>query len=126
MRSVRLKDLEAETVLRIKQRAAGAFEGVNDRAQSIMDEVKKRGDAAIREFTAKLDGVNLDTFEVTPAELEEALKQADPALLDAMRHVIANLTKFHSTHVKLEEEHVYTDEGIELWRVWRPIERVGL
>jgi histidinol dehydrogenase len=126
MRSVRLKDLEAETVQRIKQRAAGAFESVNDRARTIMDEVKARGDAAIREYTAKLDGVNLESFEVTPTELEEALKRADPALLDAMRHVIANLTKFHNTHVKLEEEHVQTAEGIELWRVWRPIERVGL
>jgi histidinol dehydrogenase len=33
---------------------------------------------------------------------------------------------FHSTHVKPEEEHVETEPGVELWRVWRPIERVGL
>jgi histidinol dehydrogenase len=126
MRSVRLKDLEPEDVLRIKQRAAGAFESVSDRAKAIMDEVRKRGDEAVREYTAKLDGVTLENFEVSRAELEQAYNEADPELLDAMRQIIRNLTKFHSTHVKPEEEHVQTEEGIELWRVWRPIERVGL
>lgn len=125
MRSVRLKDLDAETVTRIKQRAAGLSETINERTKAIMDEVRRRGDAAVREFTARFDGVTLEKLEATREELQEAYDQADPALLDAMRHVVRNLTKFHSTHVK-EEEHVTTDEGIELWRVWRPIERVGL
>lgn len=126
MRSVRLKDLEPEALQRIKQRAAGAFESVSDRARGIMNEVRQHGDAAVRDYTANLDKVNLENFEVTQEELDEAFNRADPALLEAMRQVIANVTKFHSTHVKLEEEHVFTHEGIELWRVWRPIERVGL
>ncbi len=126
MRSVRLKDLEPETLQRIKQRASGDFEKVTDQARVIMDDVKRRGDAAVRDYTARLDKVDLTSFEVTPRELQEALEKADPALLAAMGQVIANLTKFHSTHVKKEEEHVFTAPGIELWRIWRPIERVGL
>jgi histidinol dehydrogenase len=80
----------------------------------------------LRNFTAKFDGVELADLEVTQAEFDEALASATPELLTALAQVIANVTKFHKTHVKLEEEHVETVPGIELWRVWRPIERVGL
>jgi len=126
MRPVQLKDLAPQDLARIKQRAAGSLESVSERVRAIMDEVRQHGDMALRELTSRFDGVDLENFEVTPQELQTALAQADPALLTALRQVIANLTKFHDTHVTQEEEHVYTAEGIELWRVWRPIERVGL
>ncbi len=126
MQPVRLNDLNPEDLKRIKQRASGDFTEVSERARAIMQEVKGRGDAALRDFTASFDGVELAALEVTQAEFDEALTSATPELLAALAQVIANVTKFHRTHVKLEEEHVETVPGIELWRVWRPIERVGL
>jgi histidinol dehydrogenase len=126
MRPVRLKDLSQSEIARIKQRAAGESGPVNERTGQIMEAVRARGDAAIRELTLQLDKVDLAAFEVSPAELQEAYQAATPEFLEAMRQAIHNLTTFHQTHVQPEEPHVWTAEGIELWRVWRPIERVGL
>ena len=126
MRPVRLKDLSQPEINHIKQRAAGESGPVNERTGQIMEAVRTRGDAAIRELTLQLDKVELANFEVTPSELQEAYAAADLEFLDAMRQSIRNLTTFHHTHVQPEESHVWTAEGIELWRVWRPIERVGL
>lgn len=126
MRPVRLKDLSQPEINRIIQRAAGESGPVNERTGQIMEAVRTRGDAAIRELTQQLDKVELETFEVTQAELQEAYQAASPEFLDALRQAIHNLTTFHQTHVQAEEQHVWTAEGVELWRVWRPIERVGL
>ncbi len=126
MRPVRLKDLSLSEINRIKQRAAGESGPVNERTGQIMEAVRTRGDEAIRELTLQLDKVDLTEFEVSQAELQEAFQAAAPEFLEAMRQAIRNLITFHRTHVQEEEAHVWTDEGIELWRVWRPIERVGL
>lgn len=126
MRPVRLKDLSLSEINRIKQRAAGESGPVNERTGQIMEAVSTRGDEAIRELTLQLDKVDLTEFEVSQAELQEAFQAAAPEFLEAMRQAIRNLITFHRTHVQEEEAHVWTDEGIELWRVWRPIERVGL
>ncbi len=126
MRPVRLKELSLADLTRIKQRASGNFEKVALRAGQIMEAVREHGDQAVREYTRDLDKVELENFETTPEELKLALAEASPALITAMRQVITNLTTFHRTHVQAEEKHIFTDPGIELWRVWRPIERVGL
>ncbi len=126
MRPVRLKEMSQEDILRIKQRAAGESQPVVERTRAIMEAVRLRGDEAIRELTLDLDKVQMDNFEVSPAELAEARATASPQLIAAMEQVVENLRTFHRTHVRLEEEHVQTVEGVELWRVWRPIERVGL
>jgi len=128
MRWKRLNEVEPEDLARIKRRAAGGFEaeGITERARVIMHEVRQRGDEAVREYTARFDGVQLENFEVSQAEMQAAVQAVAPEFVTAVRQVIANVTKFHATHVQTEEEHVWTEAGIELWRVWRPIERVGI
>ena len=126
MRPVRLSEMSQADIARIKQRAAGENGPVIERTRQIMEAVRTRGDAALHELTAELDKINLDQFEADPAEIHQAYQEASPELIAAMRQVVQNLTTFHKTHVQLEEAHVQTVEGVELWRVWRPIERVGL
>jgi histidinol dehydrogenase len=126
MRPVRLKELSAEDVNRIKQRASGENPEVFARTREIMEAVRLGGDGAVRDFTARFDKVKLDNFEVSSEEINEAYATASPELITAMEQVVANVRKFHATHVELEEKHVETVAGVELWRVWRPIERVGL
>src|SRR5215212_636712 len=113
MRPVRLKELSLEDLTRIKQRASGDFEKVSARAGEIMEAVRVHGDKAVREFTRELDKAELENFEASPQELKQALAEASPALITAMRQVIANLTAFHRSHIKAEEEHIFTDPGIE-------------
>lgn len=128
MRWKRLTEVNPEDLARIKKRASGTAENqeIIERTRAIMHDVKERGDAAIREYTERFDGVRLENFEVSQAELNAALSSVSEEFVAAVKQVIANVTKFHSTHVKLEDEHVWTENGVELWRVWRPIERVGV
>lgn len=126
LRPVKLSELNQADLERIKQRASGENVEVVQRTREIMEAVRLRGDEAIRELTAKFDKVELASLEVSRPELDAALAAAPTELVQAMQQVVANLTAFHKTHVQLEEEHVETVKGVELWRVWRPIERVGL
>ncbi|NWJ46149.1 MAG: histidinol dehydrogenase [Chloroflexi bacterium] len=126
MQPVRLSEVDPETLKRIKQRAAGEFGKVSEQARAIMQEVRERGDAALRDFTARFDGVQLESLEVSREEIEQGLREASPELVEAFKFAIDNIRKFHRTHVTAEEEHVETVPGVEVWRVWRSIERVGL
>jgi len=110
---------------RILRRAHGGFADVLPVIEGVMDAVAARGDAALREFTARFDGVELDNFRVSEAEFAAARAEASPALLEAMAQAARNITAFHSTHIG-HDKPVTPQEGVRLWRVWRPIQRVGL
>jgi histidinol dehydrogenase len=46
--------------------------GLLDRARVIVDDVRARGDAALREYTSKFDHASLEDFRVAPAEFAAA------------------------------------------------------
>jgi histidinol dehydrogenase len=121
----RLADLDATDRERILRRAHGTFEDVLPIVEGVMDAVAARGDAALREYTAQFDGAQLTDLRVSEAEFAAARAGADPAFLDALAQAARNITAFHSKHIGREEP-VQPQEGVRLWRVWRPIERVGL
>jgi histidinol dehydrogenase len=121
----RLGDLDAADRERILRRAHGTFEDVLPIVEGVMDAVAARGDAALREYTAQFDGAQLTDLRVSEAEFAAARAGADPAFLDALAQAARNITAFHSKHIGREEP-VQPQEGVRLWRVWRPIERVGL
>ena len=54
-------------------------------ATNIVEEVRNRGDAALREYTAKFDGVELEAFRVPQSVIDEALTRVDPKVAAAIR-----------------------------------------
>jgi histidinol dehydrogenase len=121
----RLAGLDESDRARILRRAHGTFDDVFPVVEAVLDAVSARGDAALREYTARFDGARLDDLRVSDAEFEAARAGADPALLEALAVAAHNITAFHSRHVAAESA-VTPQPGVRLWRVWRPIERVGL
>ena len=90
----------------------------------ILEEIQKRGDAAVLEFAAKLDGVPLTGIEVQRSAWLEARQNLDPTLLAAIRHAVARVRDFHlrqPAHGFLEH-----NESGALGQLVRPLERVGL
>ena len=59
MRVQRLAELEAAEYTRLMQRSAADVQRVLPQVQTIMEAVRQRGDAAVREFSARFDGVQL-------------------------------------------------------------------
>jgi histidinol dehydrogenase len=96
-------------------------------ARTIVDDVAKRGDAALIEATAKFDRLDIDaaSLRVTPAEIEAAVKACDSATVDALRFARDRIEAFHLR--QLPHDQRFTDDaGVELgWR-WSAIESAGL
>ena len=96
-------------------------------ARAIVDDVAKRGDAALLEATAKFDRLTLDAsgLRVTAAEIEAAVKACDAATLDALKLARDRIETYHSRQLPKDER--FTDPlGVELgWR-YTAIESAGL
>lgn len=98
---------------------------IADSVRAIMAKVKTSGDAAVLEFTAKFDGVDLTDLRVETS----ATKAAWDALPDDQKSAIdiayANIKKFHAAQ-KPEDIEVETTRGVYCRREARAIETAGL
>ncbi|MGF6160397.1 sulfopropanediol 3-dehydrogenase [Ensifer sp. KUDG1] len=94
-------------------------------AQIIAD-VRKRGDAAVQDYSKKFDSADLDVFEVTPQERQAALTELDPQTRADTEFAIENVRNFAeaqlATILPLEIE---LRPGLHLGHRVIPIERVG-
>lgn len=71
---------------------------VEEAVQAIIDGVKNRGDAALREYTLAFDKVDLSRLplELTPAEFDQAEQKIPQELKDALDFCIENTKMIHS------------------------------
>ena len=58
-----IADVDATTYTRLMQRSASEVQRVLPQVQTIMEDVRQRGDAALRELTARFEGVDLVTIQ---------------------------------------------------------------
>ncbi|HMF32311.1 MAG TPA: histidinol dehydrogenase [Candidatus Lokiarchaeia archaeon] len=103
------------------------FAEVVSTVQSIVDDVKTRGDAALLEYTSKFDGVELTagTLIVSPEEIDDAYTQVPASFVEALQHAKRNIAAFHEAQLRPEWQ-VETEPGVKVGQIWRPIESVGL
>ncbi|HEX9208802.1 MAG TPA: histidinol dehydrogenase [Steroidobacteraceae bacterium] len=99
--------------------------GLLDRARRIVDDVRARGDDALREYTEKLDGVRLDAFAVTPAEFAAAESALTAEQRAALERAIATVTRFHELQT-LAPLRLETAPGVVCERMTVPLDAVGL
>ena len=74
-----------------------SVEGV---VSEIIANVVKKGDAALKEYAKKFDGVDLDGLEVTQAEIDEAYENADKAFIAVLEEAAKNIREFHLQQVR--------------------------
>lgn len=106
-------------------RPALSVEGLYDRVQVILDNVRSNGDKALFELEERFDKAKLSTLEVSAAELEEAKTLVSETLQQAIRNAAANIEKFHSSQLP-PINRVETVPGVTCWQKAVPISRVGL
>lgn len=121
----RLASLDSPERDRLVRRAGAGPEGVTPVVEEIIRNVRERGDAALREYTERFDGVRLDSLEVTDGEFEDAMRAIDRGVLRALQVAMDNIQRFHLTQLQPQPV-VETMPGVRVWREWRPVERVGL
>lgn len=92
--------------------------------QGIVEDVKKRGDAALYDYASRFDG-GVDSLFVSSDEIEASVSQVSDELKAAIDNAMANIRKFHEAEMP-EGEVVETAEGVVCSRRIVPIERCGL
>jgi histidinol dehydrogenase len=96
----------------------------NGAVRLILDEVRRAGDAALIELTARFDGVQVDDLRVSPDEVKAALEQIPPALTHALEAAYDNIVRYHRTQLHTESR--YEHEGVAVDDLLRPVDRAGL
>lgn len=125
MRIQRIAELSPADYTRLMQRSAADVQRVLPQVQTIMESVRTRGDAAVRECSARFDGAHLDDFRVSTDEISMAYQQVPPQLIDSLQQARDNLQRFHRQ--QLPQEHIHEMQpGVRAGRLWRPIDKVGL
>jgi histidinol dehydrogenase len=61
----------------------------------VVNDVRHRGDIALREWTTRIDGVTLGEIAVPPSEWAEAAARIEPGLLDALHRAAERIEAFH-------------------------------
>lgn len=100
------------------------FEDVNRSVKEIIKNVKIDGDKALREYTQKFDGINLDNFLVTDEEKLRARNNIDIDLKNDLILARNNIERYHKKQLK--ESYFIEDEDKLLGQMVMPIERVGV
>ena len=90
----------------------------------VLADVRKRGDAAVQDYTRQFDRVELDNMEVTPEELADAMDSVEPEFLEILRKAADNIRQFHAHQVRTS--FVTQRNGVILGQKITPIERVGI
>lgn len=98
---------------------------VSDAVSEILRNVRAHGDAALRMYTEKFDGVQLTDLEVTKAELEEGATQVEPEFLRILEEAAENIRAFHERQVR-GSFLISEKNGIVMGQKVMPIARVGL
>ena len=93
--------------------------------EEVMQNIRQRGDVAVREFTAKFDKAHIEQLQVTEEELVCAGKDIDPALAKAIRTAADNIRTFHEAQ-KISPRVVETFPGVQCWQKNVAIKTVGL
>jgi histidinol dehydrogenase len=91
----------------------------------VFEQVRADGDTALRALTRRFDGVEVASFEVTPAEFDAAVASVPAALRQALAQARERLLTWHRAGMAAEFE-VDTAPGVRCGRILRPIRRVGL
>jgi len=109
-----------EGLLRIFGEAISPAEAV----RRILADVRRRGDAALREWTARIDGVQADDLEIGPAQIAAARAAMDPDLMAALELSAARIRAFHERQAI--PSWIDLGMGGTLGQIVRPLARVGI
>ncbi len=88
-----------------------------------MADVRDRGDAAVREYTERFDGVAAENYRVGQDEIDAALASAPAELVAALTAARDSVHAFHVTQRRTD--HSFTRDGITVRGRSVPVDRAG-
>ncbi|MFA5834017.1 MAG: histidinol dehydrogenase [Bacteroidota bacterium] len=121
-------------IIDLRNKKANAFQSVGGPSGDssiektvieILRRVRKEGDKALRNYTKKFDGIEIDSISVSAKEIAAAEKHADKKFVRILKEAAANIRKFHSAQVR-KPFLLKVQQNSQLRQIFRPIEKVGV
>ncbi len=109
----------------IMERPVFDHSSLEERVIPILKAVEENGDQALKDFTSKFDGVELESLAVTSEEIAEAQSLVSDELKEAIKLAESNIRTFHESQKEIVKQ-VETTKGVTCWRESRAISNVGL
>ena len=128
MRIVKLDEASKQNILAdLLKRDPNNYETYADTVQEIVESVKRDGDRAVFDYTKKFDKaeINGESLKVTEKEIEEAMKEVDPKLIEILQKSMKNIRRFHEK----QRQYSWFDskpDGTILGQKITPLESVGV
>lgn len=93
--------------------------------KTIIEDIRSRGDEALRDFTERFDQTRLSTFLVSEQEIEDAYNQIDESFVKIVKEAAENIRLFHEK--QLRPSWMTTEEnGTILGQKITPLDSVGV
>jgi len=116
---------EIEFLKEVEKRNGETDKKVTEIVSEIIENVKEKGDKAVKEYTEKFDGKLPEYYEVPLDVIHDALEEADEDFVNALLDAMENIAAFH--HRQKEQGFIDPhDNGVILGQRVRGLERVGL
>jgi histidinol dehydrogenase len=120
-----MKILQVNELVSIKRSIEAGTAQQLEVVQKIIADIRANGDAALREYTLKFDRVNLESFAVPEAEIEEAYGLVEQRYVEIVREAAENIRIFHEK--QLRPSWMTTEEnGTILGQKITPLDSVGV
>lgn len=128
MNIYKLSELSSEKKAFILKRAETDISDKMALAKDVSDDILKRGDAAVLEYTEKFDRVKLtkDRIKVKPEEIELGFKRLDSETREAIEYAAKNIRNFHEKQMPEEMWFTEVDKGLLVGEKTTPIVDVCL
>jgi histidinol dehydrogenase len=108
----------------LSRRTSAEFYGsdLEPKVRQIVNEVRHRGDAALFDFTLKIDRVKLSSLEVSKKQIKSAYQEVNEELVSALKLAAERIGSFHQK----QKESIWGSVAKPgLGQLIRPLERVG-
>ncbi len=98
---------------------------ITSTVHDIIEDVKKRGDEALRYYAKKFDDVDIEEFELDQDDAAEAFEKISKEYIEVLQRAAFNVLEFHRR--QLREGFMFSpSDGIILGQRVFPLERVGI
>lgn len=106
--------------------AHGTNPELSERVRALIDDVKTRGEVAVREMSAEFDGWSPEQFQLDADRIDEIISSVDPTTLDDIRFAQAQIRAFAEAQLaSIADVEIETLPGVVLGHKNIPVQNAG-
>ncbi|MBW2001841.1 MAG: histidinol dehydrogenase, partial [Deltaproteobacteria bacterium] len=122
----KIDTLKPEQYRIIMKRSSEDIDSIYEEVREIVLDVRDNGDqVSLDHYKKYKHDLTVKDLEVTKEDVEEAYRNVDPKVIDALKVASENIVKFHRAQMEREMWMIDIADGILAGRMATPLERVG-